>query len=108
VLLNSLGQLFATGVLNGLRFQRPSPAVKTLRFSPQFRPTSKDRYNPSTAIWQYSVGRSHILGLSDSGRVWEWSDFALPAMCVKSISVDMVVGGPINGPGRVTRVVAGT
>ena len=107
MLLNSLGQLFILGVLNGERYPH-HPAVEPTRllFPPGYPPTTKDRYDPSTAISQYSVGRSHVLGLSDSGKIWEWSINDMEAHFVKFLSVD-VVENHRKGRASVTRVVAG-
>ncbi|MCJ1388147.1 hypothetical protein MMC18_000992 [Xylographa bjoerkii] len=107
VLLNSLGQLFIVGVLNGERYSHRAAVEPTrLAFPPGYPPTIKDRYDPATAISQYSVGRSHVIGLSDSGKIWEWSNSNLKANFVKFVSVD-VVENHGNGKGSVTRVAAG-
>lgn len=105
--LNSLGQLFIVGTLNAEALnQRGASDPARLLFPPGYPPTTGDRYEPVTAIRQYSVGRSHIVGLSDSGKIWEWSNIGKPGQLVKLISVD-VVEGPGLGKGTVTHVVSG-
>ena len=76
------------GVLDGLGFRpRASPRLRLLGFPPGYPPTTKDRYEPSTAIKQYSTGRGSVLGLSDNGRVWSWTSDT--AVLVKSVHVDL-------------------
>lgn len=78
-LLNSDGNLFIMGYLDGQR-QRNRMAtghghhLRSLYFPPNYYMTSHVTYWPSTAIKQYSTGRSTVLGLSDDGKVWEWRD----------------------------------
>ncbi|MCJ1281496.1 hypothetical protein MMC26_000816 [Xylographa opegraphella] len=106
VLLNPVGQLFLIGALNAERFPSRSTADPTrLTFPPGYPPTTKDRYDPATAISRYSVGRSHVLGLSDSGKIWEWSNNNLKAKFVRFISVDITENRQARG--SVTRVAAG-
>lgn len=52
----------------------------------------------STAIRQYSTGRSHVLGLADDGKVWSW--VRNEARQIKLMHVDLT-------PSNVIRVVAG-
>ncbi|MCJ1437909.1 hypothetical protein MMC27_007296 [Xylographa pallens] len=107
VLLNHFGQLFIVGVLNAEIFPSRATVDSTrLTFPPGYPPTTKDRYDPATAIRRYSVGRSHVLGLSDSGKIWEWSNNNLKAKFVKFISVDITENHG-QGRGSVTRVAAG-
>ena len=107
VLLNSIGQLFAVGVLNAERFQMTRTKLSRLSFPSCYPTSTKERYEPSTAIRQYSVGRLHVLGLADDGTVWEWVDFDLPARYIKSAHVDMVRNVAESSVGCVTRVTAG-
>ncbi|MCJ1401198.1 hypothetical protein MMC11_004410 [Xylographa trunciseda] len=107
VLLNSVGQLCIFGVLNAERvpyYASVDPMLLT--FPPGYPRTTKDRYDPATAISRFSVGRSHVIGLSDSGKIWEWSANNLEAKFVKFVSVD-VVESYGKGKGAVTRVAAG-
>ncbi|MCJ1384398.1 hypothetical protein MMC17_007514 [Xylographa soralifera] len=107
VLLNPEGQLFIVGVLNAERFPYRATVDPTrLSFPAGYPPTTRDRYDPATAISRYSVGRSHVLGLSDSGKIWEWSNNNLKAKFVKFLSVD-VMENHGQGTGSATRVAAG-
>lgn len=72
--------------------------LKKLSFPPAYPPTTHERYEPSTAIRQYSTGRSHVLGLADDGKIWMWTNET--AFLVKPLHVD-VVGMSVK------RVVAG-
>lgn len=113
--LNSKGALFTRGVLDGLPYNAPdSPVVKRLNFPPGFSlPTQyspNERYDPYTAIKQFSSGRSHVLGLSDTGRIWSWNSADRPGLHVKFLGVDLVeTSASPSGlsTGRVTKVVAG-
>ncbi|KAI9867844.1 MAG: hypothetical protein M1813_007666 [Trichoglossum hirsutum] len=55
---------------------------------------------PDTAIAQFSAGRCHILGLSDSGMIWSWNHFRVDAVAIH------LQAGP-SEVFRVRRVVAG-
>lgn len=105
--MNSVGQLFAVGVLNAETSQMIHTELSRLSFPAYYPSTTKERYEPSTAIRQYSVGRLHILGLSDDGTVWEWVDINLPARYIRSAHVDMVRSVVSSTIGRVTRVTVG-
>ncbi|KAL9632864.1 MAG: hypothetical protein Q9164_005045, partial [Protoblastenia rupestris] len=88
-LLNSIGQVYIFGIFDGLGFRgRVSHQLRLLGFPPGYPPTTRERYEPSTAIKQYSTGRSSVLGLSDDGKVWSWTDDV--AVLVKSVHVDLV------------------
>lgn len=79
------------------RFATTNPN-RRLNFPSAYPITTKHRYEPSTAIAQFSSGRKHILGLADDGKVWQWVNDE--ARLIKPLHVD--VGG-----NRVARVVAG-
>ena len=65
--------------------------LKQLSFPAGYPPTTKDRYEPSTAIEQFSTGRSSVLGLSDDGKVWSWTgESGTIGVSVKSVHVDMI------------------
>ncbi|KAL9125556.1 MAG: hypothetical protein Q9217_005255 [Psora testacea] len=87
-LLNSIGQIYIFGIFDGLGFRlRGSSQLRLLGFPPGYPPTTKDRYEPSTAIKQYCHGRSSVLGLSDDGKVWSWTNDT--AVLVRSVHVDL-------------------
>lgn len=46
--------------------------LRRLLFPPGYAPVTESRQDPSTAIKHFSSGRSHILGLSDDGKIWSW------------------------------------
>lgn len=95
-MLNSIGAIYMYGILDQ-RLGRQAD-LRRLSFPPAFPITTKARYEPSTAIQQYSTGRSSVLGLSDDGKVWMWeSDMGFQ---IKLAHVDMVGN-------KVDRVVAG-
>lgn len=107
-LLNSIGQLYAVGVFNGLRFGHDSEErLRRLKFPPGWPQSGGGRYEPTTAIKQYSCGRTHVLGLSDSGKLWQWRSIKEPAMQIKFIHTDLLENSPSGGHGTTTSVVMG-
>ena len=95
-------------MLNGQARQRTHFQPRQLCFPNGYLPTTKETYEPSTAIREYSVGRSHVLGLSDNGIIWQWNNLDIPvATFIKPVGLDIVRDGPISSNGRVTRVTAG-
>jgi SCF-associated factor 1 len=68
--------------------QHPFREPKFLEYPPGYVPPSK-RYNSHTAIRQFSTGRNHILGVSDSGRIWSWHDADRPAVHIKFLTIDI-------------------
>lgn len=72
--------------------------LRRLSFPPAYPTTTKTRCEPSTAIQQYSTGRSSVLGLSDDGKVWMWE--SIMGFQIKLAHVDMVGN-------KVDRVIAG-
>jgi SCF-associated factor 1 len=108
VILNSIGQLFIAGILNGERFHQIHGQLIQLQCPASYPATAKTRYEPTTAIRQYSVGRSHVLGLSDSGKIWEWSNHMKHGQLVKFVNVDVSEDRESIYPtGKVKQVVAG-
>ncbi|OCK80721.1 hypothetical protein K432DRAFT_381939 [Lepidopterella palustris CBS 459.81] len=121
-LLTSKGQLYTFGVLDGLSFphvygDNGTGSRKQLKYPLGF-PQSSDRYESSVAIRQFSSGRSHVLGLSDSGRIWSWYDATQSSLHVKFLHIDInedsanTEAGPTGTEqsrlaGRVRKVVAG-
>lgn len=67
--------------------------------------------DPWFTIRQFSSGRKHILGLSDTGRIWCWDDVAKPARHILLSGVDVTESDTPQASGgrrgRVKRVVAG-
>lgn len=72
--------------------------LRRLSFPAAYPTTTKTAYEPSTAIRQYSTGRSSVLGLSDDGKVWMWE--SVVGFQIKLAHVDMVGN-------KVDRVIAG-
>ncbi|KAB8360751.1 hypothetical protein FH972_024485 [Carpinus fangiana] len=112
VMLNSKGCLYMNGKLFGLA----SPSQQHTQGDPI--PLSyphgfvapSERHDPSTAIEQFSVGRAHVLGLADSGRIWTWNDANAHALQVKFLTIDLrerADGESAGKEGLVTKVVAG-
>ena len=103
-LLNSFGNVYILGNFNGsIAAEAHGTGLRRLAFPPHYPPTTKTRYEPSTAIQQYSTGRSHILGLSDDGKVWLWTrDQAVRVefldLPVESGNVLRVVAGCVTDP----------
>ncbi|KAK4505823.1 hypothetical protein PRZ48_003788 [Zasmidium cellare] len=113
-ILTSKGALYSCGVMDGLQFnQRRPPYMQqpkkqpTALIFPVGMPHPKDRYEPVTAIKQFSSGRSHILALSDSGRIWSWQDIELRGVHVKFVHHTLKEDGREKGTGVVKKVVAG-
>ena len=93
-----MGAIYIYGIFDGLRFGGGRDDLRRLSFPPAYPTTTKTRYEPSTAIQQYSTGRSSVLGLSDDGKVWMWeSDMGFQ---IKLAHVDTVGN-------KVDRVIAG-
>lgn len=113
-LLTSKGALYTCGVLDGLQFnqrrppymQQPKTIPTTLRFPPGM-PHPNDRYDPATAVKQFSSGRSHVLALSDSGRIWSWQNIELRGSHIKFLHHTTKEDGRESGTGAVKKVVAG-
>ncbi len=121
-LLNSEGSLFTYGTLDGafyvargqrgrvdssqplpLKFQSKTPSI-----------SSDDPQNAHYAIKQFSSGRGHVLGLSDSGRIWSWTNPQHPAVHIKFLhldlnedNLDLPTQDSPSALGRVVKVVAG-
>ena len=83
------------GVFDGLSLNvyasAPGGPLHQLGFPPAYPPTTKFRYEPSTAIKQFSSGRSIVLGLADDGKVWCWNGTGnWVSVLIKSVHVDLV------------------
>ncbi len=75
---------------------------------------SPEAYEPAIAISQFSAGRSHILGLSDNGKIWSWYHTKKAALQVKFAHVDLQeqatesrLANKASAFGHVRQVVAG-
>lgn len=107
-LLTSKGTLHTAGVMDGQRVLRSPHRLQKLTF-----PAEAQDDEPATAIRHFSAGRSHILALSDTGRIWSWSDANQPALQVKFSSLDVRevspthLDQPSSSYGTVKQVVAG-
>ncbi|KAF2105082.1 hypothetical protein NA57DRAFT_30831 [Rhizodiscina lignyota] len=109
-LLNSKGILYNVGTLDGGNRAWTDPILSPLKFPSGFpRPT--ERYDPYVAIRQFSSGRSHILGVADSGTIWSWYDKPKAGLHIKFLHHDVVESGSADSSsrrhGHVRRVVAG-
>jgi SCF-associated factor 1 len=113
-LLTAKGELYCVGTLDGLQSnQRRAPYQQkinheptALRYPPGM-PQPKDRYDPVTAVKQFSSGRAHILALSDSGRIWSWQNMEHSGVNVRFIHHDINETGRDAGRSVVRKVVAG-
>lgn len=108
-LLTSRGTLHTAGVMNGQRVLRSPHRLQKLTFQAE---AQDDEH--TTSIRQFSAGRSHVLALSDSGRIWSWSDANEHAVCVNfdGLQVEEIPSSntdrePSSGNGLVRQVVAG-
>ncbi|KAL6721722.1 hypothetical protein ACLMJK_000827 [Lecanora helva] len=73
--LNSIGAIYMLGCFNGERLSAEDSRLRRLEFPAAYPQTTATRHEPSTAIKQYSSGRSSILGLADDGKVWMWQSY---------------------------------
>lgn len=106
-LLTAKGALYTVGVLNGLQYRhRSHPSPHALQF-PVELPRPEYSYDSRTAMRQFSSGRGHILAVSDSGRIWSWSNIDHHAVNVKFLDHNIVENGKQNGRSVVKKVVAG-
>ena len=96
-ILNSIGAIYMYGIFDGQR-SVGQVGLRRLSFPPAYPTTTRTRYESSTAIQQYSTGRSSVLGLSDDGKVWMWE--SVMGFQIKLSHVDMVGN-------KVDRVIAG-
>jgi SCF-associated factor 1 len=118
-ILTSEGSLYSVGVLDGQQAgfnYSTERGPQTLRFPVGYPySTALAAYEePTITIRQFSSGRSHILGLSDSGRIWSWYAISKPALHVKFLDVDITEASSGESSvrdtplfGRIKKVVAG-
>jgi SCF-associated factor 1 len=107
--LTSKGGLYSVGVMDGIVIGQPAKTTPERLRYPAGLPHPSERYEPASAIKQFSAGRCHVLALSDAGYIWSWSHINLPALQVKFLNVDTMVtenAGP-SSRGYVKKVVAG-
>lgn len=113
-LLTSSGALYSVGVLDGMQFnQRHPPYRQTEKLRPERLvyppgfPHPSERYDAVTAVQQFSSGRSHVLGLSDSGRIWSWNNIEQAALNVKFLNIELGETRGLTATSAVKKVVAG-
>ncbi|KAF1938509.1 RCC1/BLIP-II [Clathrospora elynae] len=114
-LLTAKGSLHTVGVLDGYRVLAASERLQPLRFPEGYPSSANDAQylEPAIAIRQFSAGRSHILALSDSGKIWSWYHAKKPALQVKFADVEVkelsLKGSstPSATYGQVAKVIAG-
>ncbi|KAF1819723.1 RCC1/BLIP-II [Dissoconium aciculare CBS 342.82] len=98
--LNNKGVLYSVGQMDGSRYpQNPCLEPTALGFPANVKPHHK-------MIKQMSAGRSHVLGLSDSGRIYSWHDIREPGLYVRFVAHTLVEDGS-RSEGTVRKVVAG-
>ncbi|KAF2627361.1 hypothetical protein BU25DRAFT_393255 [Macroventuria anomochaeta] len=90
-LLTANGTLHTAGVLDGQVTLASHDRISPLGFPAGYPSTATESryYEPSVAIRQFSAGRSHILGLSDNGKIWSWYHAKKAALQVKFAHVDL-------------------
>lgn len=99
VTLTANGDLYLDGCIDNL--QRDPAFSQKLGF-PEGVPT-KQGSGSSTAIRQFSVGRSHILALADDGQIWSWSGMSQatePARRVQLPQSDVAIRIPHDGAAK--------
>jgi SCF-associated factor 1 len=114
-LLTSRGTLYTVGVLDGLRVFAAIEHLAPLGFPAGYPSSSENAQyeEPAIAIRQFSAGRSHILALSDSGRIWSWYHAKSAALQIKFANVEMKeaklsdTSSKLSTYGKVRQVVAG-
>jgi SCF-associated factor 1 len=113
--LTAKGTLHTVGVLDGGRVFAAIERLQPLGFPPGYPSSSTEsQYDePAIAIRQFSAGRSHILAVSDSGRIWSWYHVKSPGLHVKFANIDLKEISLADGAtkssayGKVKQVVAG-
>ena len=108
-----MGDLYCTGTIDGFIDKRNVSNQLQRLLYPTPYPQGEQRV-PTTTVAQFSSGRTHILALSDTGRIWVWTNIPLPALHVKFLHVDYVEDqipavpkGQAADMGKVKWVVAG-
>jgi SCF-associated factor 1 len=81
--LNDKGVLRTVGTLNGMsQYNSTGGHLNPMIYPPAF-PRPEERYDPAVALREFSSGRTHILGLSDSGIIWAWHNAGEPSQQVQ-------------------------
>ncbi|KAI8932026.1 hypothetical protein NX059_010920 [Plenodomus lindquistii] len=114
-LLTAKGSLHTAGVLDGQRVYGSTDRLRSLTFPAGYPSSSAESQytEPTVAIKQFSSGRSHVLALSDSGRIWSWYNVKKPALQVKFASLDLKEmsledkSSTASSYGQVKQVIAG-
>ncbi|KAH8722415.1 regulator of chromosome condensation 1/beta-lactamase-inhibitor protein II [Phaeosphaeriaceae sp. PMI808] len=113
-LLTAKGSLYTVGVLNGEAVFAAIERMQPLSFPAGYPSSKKPQYiEPTIALRQFSAGRSHILAVSDSGKIWSWYDVKDPALQVKFTNLEIKESSPKDTSnrssnfGKVKQVVAG-
>jgi len=106
--LTASGSLYTWGTLSGLYRSYPHDSTSGERAAKLKFPAAYSLTN----IVEVSSGRSHVLGLSEEGRIWSWTQEGLPGTLIKFIHVDTrTYGSSYYGArrarGTVERVAAG-
>ncbi|KAH9877904.1 hypothetical protein J1614_003121 [Plenodomus biglobosus] len=114
-LLTAKGTLHTAGVLDGQRVYGSTDRLRSLSFPAGYPTSSADAQytEPTVAIRQFSSGRSHVLALSDSGRIWSWYNTKKPSLQVKFANLDIKElslensSDKVSNHGQVKQVIAG-
>ncbi|KAF2421547.1 hypothetical protein EJ08DRAFT_653378 [Tothia fuscella] len=86
-ILNEKGVLRVIGTLNGMSQYNAQGVHPVPMIYPAGFPKPEERYNPAVALSEFSSGRSHILGLSDSGIIWSWYDKSARGVQVQFLNI---------------------
>ncbi|KAI9801209.1 MAG: hypothetical protein M1825_003483 [Sarcosagium campestre] len=109
--LTSKGDLYTAGLINGLLHpvSTEDRSLRRLAYPAVFA-----EEDPATTLSQFSAGRSHVLGLADTGRIWLWTSKNNPARHIQFVgfetadNIDPATSSRYNSRlPRATRVVAG-
>jgi SCF-associated factor 1 len=105
-IINDRGVLMTAGIIDGITQFGEHPDLKPMVYPPGF-PQPVERYDPSVALREFSSGRSHILGLSDTGIIWSWNNVLDPSVQIKFHNLALVENVATETEGSVRSVVAG-
>lgn len=105
-LLTSNGALRISGVLDGGDITQGSTTFNSILRYPTGFTQPVEQYHEATAVMQYSQGRSHLLALSDSRRIWSWRNADCAAISIRFV-LHETNERQHDGRGTVEKVVAG-